>query len=211
MDDLIFDRLASDVDNALNNPGSSSYLKGSYNHTDLNRVEEWCGYLAERLRPYGFSETLNIKTDWTIRDYPKKTEMDRIRTNIDKLKEFCISVNPGTILYNDTLDYEQANLMERILYEIYISLIEMNVTIELGANIGATSVEKDYIHVGLQGTIQEIETVDAEMKIGATTVTMDYMSLIVSERIEERTEISSNLFIGTAFVEKDYIFLKEED
>ena len=29
MDDLIYDRSASDVETALNNPGSSTHLKGS--------------------------------------------------------------------------------------------------------------------------------------------------------------------------------------
>ena len=31
MDDLIYDRLSSDVDMALNNPDPSSNLKGAYN------------------------------------------------------------------------------------------------------------------------------------------------------------------------------------
>ena len=49
MDDLIYDRVLSDVENALNNPGDSSNLKGSYNYTDLNRVEKWCEYLKDIL------------------------------------------------------------------------------------------------------------------------------------------------------------------
>ena len=37
MDNLIFDRLKSDVDTALSNPENTSFLKGAYNYTDLNR------------------------------------------------------------------------------------------------------------------------------------------------------------------------------
>ena len=52
MDDLIYDRVLSDVENALNNPGNSSNLKGSYNYTDLNRVEKWCEYLKDILSKF---------------------------------------------------------------------------------------------------------------------------------------------------------------
>ena len=88
MDDLIYDRVLSDVENALNNPGNSSNLKGSYNYTDLNRVEKWCEYLKDILSKYGFAETLIIKTNWNMKDYPTRTQIDRIRHNIDKLKEY---------------------------------------------------------------------------------------------------------------------------
>ena len=61
MDDLIYDRSASDVETALNNPGSSTHLKGSYNFTDLNRVESWCEYLMNILKKYGFFSIFMVK------------------------------------------------------------------------------------------------------------------------------------------------------
>lgn len=118
MDDLIFDRLASDVDNALNNPDSTSDLKGAYNCSDLNRVETWCEYLQHFLEIWGFKEELVVKKDWNIRDYPTRTEIDRIRQNIDTLKSFCQAIQTENIIYNNTLNYQQANALEKIMYDI---------------------------------------------------------------------------------------------
>ena len=50
IDTLVTDRLQSDVD-ALND-------KGTYNATDLNRVQSACEYIAERLSNYGYSVSL---------------------------------------------------------------------------------------------------------------------------------------------------------
>ena len=71
MDNLIYDRLSSDVDTALNNPDSTSSLKGAYNYTDLNRVETWCEYIENILIEYGFVGGLVLKKNWNIRDYPE--------------------------------------------------------------------------------------------------------------------------------------------
>ena len=90
MDNLIYDRTLDDVETALINAGSRINLKGSYNYTDLNRVENWCKYIEEILKKYGFSQNLEIKTNWFLTDYPTRKEIDRIRSNIDTLKEFCI-------------------------------------------------------------------------------------------------------------------------
>ena len=87
MDNLIFDRLKTDVENALNNPSSTEFLKGSYNYTDLNRVEQWCEYIQNLLNDYGKGISLEIKTNWNLRDYPTRVQIDRIRGNIEYLKD----------------------------------------------------------------------------------------------------------------------------
>lgn len=125
MDDLIFDRMSSDVDNALNNPNSTQDLKGAYNYSDLNRVESWCEYLQHFLEIWGFKKVLTVKKDWNIRDYPTRTEIDRIRDNIKTLKLFCQAIQTENILYNNTLNYEQANALEKIMYDI-VQHIETN-------------------------------------------------------------------------------------
>lgn len=125
MDNLIFDRLSNDVDNALNNPNSTRDLKGAYNYSDLNRVESWCEYLQHFLEIWGFKKELIVKKDWNIRDYPTRTEIDRIRNNINTLKSFCQAIQTENILYNNTLNYEQANALEKIMYDI-VQHIETN-------------------------------------------------------------------------------------
>ena len=208
MDNLIYDRLASDVDTALNNPGSTSHLKGSYNYSDLNRVEEWCEYLEEQLKPYGFDEELSIKKNWNIRDYPTRTQIDRVRANIDKLKAFCISINPGTIEYNNTLDYKQANLLERILYEIYVSLIEMNITINSNVNIGATLVRKDYVSLKMNtDIITEILKIDANVNVGMILVKKDFVHLEAKDIPEEYETIKAEFRIGATITKQDFIKL----
>lgn len=48
-----------------------------------------------------------------MKDYPTRTQIDRIRHNIDKLKEFCYGIITDSIIYNNTMNYEQANILEK--------------------------------------------------------------------------------------------------
>lgn len=145
MDNLIYDRTLRDIEEALNNSNSSNYLKGNYNYTDLNRVEQWCQYLMNILSYYGFTETLVIKNNWNLKDYPTRAQIDRIRHNIDKLKDFCYGIITETIVYNNTMNYEQANKLEKILYDIDKYFKEMNVILNMQYNFGVTIINKKYI------------------------------------------------------------------
>lgn len=145
MDNLIFDRLKTDVENALNNPSSAEFLKGAYNYTDLNRVETWCKYIQELLNDYGKNIDLEIKTDWNLRDYPTRIQIDRIRGNIDYLKDLFQELQTETIEYVNTLDYEKANVLEKIIYDVHEYIKEMTRTLELQYNFGTTLIKKKYI------------------------------------------------------------------
>lgn len=145
MDNLIFDRLKTDVENALNNPSSTEFLKGAYNYTDLNRVETWCEYIQNLLNDYGKNIELSIKTNWNLRDYPTRLQIDRIRGNIDYLKDMLQDLKTETIEYANTLDYEKANALEKIIYDVYEYIKEMTRTLELQYNFGATLIRKKYI------------------------------------------------------------------
>lgn len=144
MDNLIFDRLSSDVDNALNNPNNSNFLKGAYNYTDLNRVETWCGYIQTILNEYGKNVSVETKTNWNMTDYPTRTQIDRIRNNLDTLKEVCYAITTEEILYNNTLNYEQANTLEKILHDIDTYIIENDRKSYVNEYIGATVVRTNY-------------------------------------------------------------------
>lgn len=182
MDDLIYDRTASDVETALNNPGSNTHLKGSYNYTDLNRVESWCEYLENILKKYGFSETLVIKTDWNMRNYPTRTHIDRIRSNIDTLKEFCYALTTETIIYNNTMNYEQANVLEKILYDIDHYIEEITIMLDLPYNFGMMLIRDSYIELPVNtDTIIEENEVPMNYNIGILPVHRKYIHLVEEE------------------------------
>lgn len=179
MEDLIFNRLLSDVSTALNNPDNSNSLKGAYNYTDLNRVEKWCEYLYTLFLKYGFNKSLNIKTDWNMTDFPTRTQIDRIRRNIETLKSFCTSILTETIIYNNTLNYEQANVLEKVLYDIYQYYLNLQRQIFLPYNFGTTLIHNKFVNL----------TVDTE-----TTT--------------EEHKLSLNTGVGLALVRQEYIILK---
>lgn len=182
MDDLIFDRLISDVETALNSPNSKTHLKGSYNYTDLNRVEKWCEYLNDILSKYGFSEQLNIKTNWTRKDYPTRAHIDRIRQNIDKLKTFCYGIDTETILYNNTLNYEQANILEKILYDINKYFEDMNRIMELPYNFATTLIRRNYVELPVNtDTIDVNHKVPTNYNVGILLVHRKYIKLVEEE------------------------------
>ena len=91
---------------------------GYYNASDLNRVEEWCRYLADELNLAGYNITITTKTDWTTLDLRTASGMDRIRSNILAIMQgfhYITSINSST----NQWDYEKANNWEKILFEIY--------------------------------------------------------------------------------------------
>ena len=182
MDDLIYDRSASDVETALNNPGSSTHLKGSYNFTDLNRVESWCEYLMNILKKYGFSRNLVIKTNWNMRDYPTRTHIDRIRNNIKTLKDFCYALTTETIIYNNTLNYEQANVLEKILYDTNQYFEEMNIILNLPYNFGTTLIRRNYVELPINtDTIEQKHKVPTNYNVGILLVNRKYIELVEEE------------------------------
>lgn len=164
MDDLIYDRTLEDVKTALSNVDSSVNLKGSYNYTDLNRVENWCKYIEEILMKYGFSQNLEIKTNWSLTDYPTRKEVDRIRQNIESLKEFCYAIQTEVITYNNTLNYEQANIIEKILYDIYEYIKSQSKKLNIQYNFGFTLIREKFIDL-----IVNTDTIDYSYKKQLTT------------------------------------------
>ena len=107
--------------------------KGYYNYNDLNRIEEWCEFLATKLATDGYVINITTKTNWTVSDFPTYSEMERIRTNI---KAIMIGFTYITQIYDaaDAINYARANLYEKILYEIDTMLI---------------SLENNYIYSGV--------------------------------------------------------------
>lgn len=84
-----------------------------------NRIEQWTTYLAAQLRSYGYQVPVQTRT-WTREDYPTRSEVDRIRRNVDALQAGFYSLPDWReIVYNNTLGYEQANALEWDLQRLY--------------------------------------------------------------------------------------------
>ena len=112
MEDLIYDRTQDDLSNKTS--------KGFHNYKDINRVEEWCRYLADLLTSYGYSVYITTKTNWAMTDKRTESEMERIRKNIGKIKDAYYLAKdtpelPGTI---NPITWQKANDIEKILYDI---------------------------------------------------------------------------------------------
>lgn len=133
LQNLITDRTENDVGRwkTLHNKGWqnlteeekeewSTSLKGSYNYTDMNRVESAVVYVANRLTELGYPVSVNAKTTWAVTDKPTKVDMDRYYGNVAKLRSI-IAVYATTPLSPTTakkLNYATANDLERILVDI---------------------------------------------------------------------------------------------
>lgn len=116
MENLIFDRTQLDLDNDTE--------KGQYTYTDLNRVESWCKYLADILNSYNYYVSIETKTDWIESDYHWSEDLERIRQNVNDLKEayFAFTEIPANLEY---MTIEKANDIEKILSEIDFILTSM--------------------------------------------------------------------------------------
>lgn len=90
-------------------------MKGAYNYTDLNRVNEAVIYVTERLKTVGWYIEPITKTDWTMTDFPTASDMKIYLDNI-RLIRSCLPTNiPQVPADMDKLSYEEANTIERIL------------------------------------------------------------------------------------------------
>lgn len=110
MNKLIYNRTQADVTNKTS--------IGYYNISDLNRVEEWCDYLATQLNAVGYSINITTKTNWVQTDLRTASEMERIRTNIKKIMQgfhYLTNIEQNA----NSFDYIKANNWEKILFEIY--------------------------------------------------------------------------------------------
>ena len=116
----VTDRTLADVNYAAANPGNATANKGSLNYIDLNRIENNCDYIANQLNVYGHSIAIAVKTDWTVRDFPYRSQIDRIRDNVDDMLDALHRLpDSPDIRYWDSLDWNDANSLEQNLCNLY--------------------------------------------------------------------------------------------
>lgn len=90
--------------------------KGAYNYSDLNRVERAVAEISDML-----NLGLVTKTDWSMRDIPTASEMERYLNNIAVLRQQVaddVSV-PGLPTSMNNLTYTDANNIELVLNAVY--------------------------------------------------------------------------------------------
>lgn len=123
--------------------------KGTYNATDLNRVEENAQGLSTDMQalpgllqsyaegkavawaqefsvPYGIEDAqVSSKTDWKIEDIPEMQDMERYLSNIKRLCTLLGLPVAGLPATMEFLSYEGANRIERYLsraYDVFAAL-----------------------------------------------------------------------------------------
>lgn len=141
-DNLIYDRTAADVSRVTDltrkmRSGTASdaertewlegRMKGAWNVSDLNRIENWTIYLTDFLAQQGYTaNTFLRRTAWTKADFPTRSDIGRIRRNVEALQN-CFFALPDwcEIVYNGTMNFDQANVLEWDLGRIEIWLQEL--------------------------------------------------------------------------------------
>lgn len=133
LEHLITDRTTADVDRvkylaakALQDMTAEeraewlSPLKGSYNYTDLNRVEEAVAYVAGRLGEFGYLPEQPMIRYWSGEDIPNENDISRYLNNVATLRS-AITVWASTPdAPNSTVNFDiyQANALEKILVDV---------------------------------------------------------------------------------------------
>lgn len=97
-----------------------------WNAEDLNRIGRATKYLRDKLEQYGYLVDPAIKMDWTCFDFGQKSEIDRLRRNVNALQQGFYSLPDWRpILYQAQADFEHANAIEWDLQCIDIWLERM--------------------------------------------------------------------------------------
>lgn len=141
IDTLITDRTQADVDRvlALSAKGWagmspeeraewSAGLRGAYNASDLNRVQEAMEYLAGIFSSYGYTVALQaMPTTWSDSDIPTEAQMTAYLSNLAALRGVLavLPTTPATPESMELLTYATANDIERILVDIDLLLNTM--------------------------------------------------------------------------------------
>lgn len=130
---LVTDRTAQDVERVLElkSKGWSNMtageraewtagMKGAYNSTDLNRVQEAALYINERLAECGYvAEYVPLKT-WTVNDVPSREELEYYLQNVRAIRDVFVTLEstPAAPTSMTRFNYMKANDIEQILIDI---------------------------------------------------------------------------------------------
>lgn len=93
--------------------------KGAYNYSDLNRVERAVAEISDRA-----GLNLVTKTDWSMWDIPKESDMRRYLNNVEAVRQLVPSnvTVPLTPTTMNNFTYNEANNIELIILAAYNAL-----------------------------------------------------------------------------------------
>ena len=114
----VYDRTQADVDYAmaqLKIGKSDKEYKGCFTVTDINRIENNCRYISDRLNVLAYSNTIETRT-WDISDIPNVTDIARLINNVAILIEAFPLSEDAPALPETLLHYEQVNALEKNIY-----------------------------------------------------------------------------------------------
>ena len=121
---LIFDRTQSDVDHAIDHIikglNSDQNLKGAYNISDRKRVAAAAKYIAGFMRSNGMHEAaVKIKDDWNTLDIIRHEDNAEVLSALGYLRRLLPDAEaPAIPAELNSLTYEKANTVERILFDL---------------------------------------------------------------------------------------------
>lgn len=129
---LITDRTQSDVNRAkeiiekaknIENLSSSELeeylggLKGCYNISDLNRVEESVKYISDLLNSLSYYNVVDVKT-WVDGEFMNSSQLKRYLNNLNILKNAYVVYSTTPVTPPSYKPYNYANDIEKILINI---------------------------------------------------------------------------------------------
>lgn len=99
-------------------------LKGSYNHTDLNRVGAAILYVADRLNAFGYDVHVEVKTDWLELEWMTPEDVYKYLNAFSILKSCfeLMKTSPSVPSDMNGFTYTEANNIEKILEDIDLLL-----------------------------------------------------------------------------------------
>lgn len=105
-----------------------SPMKGAYNYTDLNRVEEAVAFVAGRLREFTYLPVVPKTNVWAAEDIPTESDLSRYFSNIATLRNAITvwastpDVPDGTAGFGPS----EANALEQILLDVDLVLTRIS-------------------------------------------------------------------------------------
>ena len=125
----IYDRMMSDVKFALqkieewrkSGATDTTDLKGCFNASDMNRIEQNIKYLSDELAKLYYFASVSIKT-WDRSSMPTKADVDRIISNVNKIITSYYQTSDAPALPSTLLTITDVNSLEKNLYKIKMIL-----------------------------------------------------------------------------------------
>lgn len=99
--------------------------KGAFNFSDLNRIEDNIIYMRDQINALGGTPIVIDTSNpvWGVDDIPFLSNINRIRDNVGVLIDaFYILPTTPTIEYNNPLNWDDANDIEKNLQDMYTIL-----------------------------------------------------------------------------------------